>query len=298
MTAAEIVAHLRGLDVRLHADGERLRCSAPKGVLTEEMREQLSSRKGEILAWLREHEGAGPDATGREPLAFAQQRLWFMDQLSPGGFAYNITGGLRIAGRLNVEALERALGELVRRHEPLRTVFVAIDGQPVQVVNPVAEFRLPVLDLQSTPAAEREADGQRRMIQEGQRPFDLGRGPLHMTSLSPFQTLRSGLTPRPPSVLPEGTWEARLTESWANLWAYNEDDILIDMEILHSNFALGCGLGQGWRADLELEMSSRFGGSMDGLINSVHDLLGAETRHREDFPNDDFQFDLDEIALF
>ncbi|HJR00343.1 MAG TPA: amino acid adenylation domain-containing protein [Methylomirabilota bacterium] len=186
MTAAEIVAHLRGLDVRLHADGERLRCSAPKGVLTEEMREQLSSRKGEILAWLREHEGAGPDATGREPLAFAQQRLWFMDQLSPGGFAYNITGGLRIAGRLNVEALERALGELVRRHEPLRTVFVAIDGQPVQVVNPVAEFRLPVLDLQSTPAAEREADGQRRMIQEGQRPFDLGRGPLFRAHLFRF----------------------------------------------------------------------------------------------------------------
>ncbi len=122
---------------------------------------------------------------------------------------------------------------------------------------------------------------------------DLGRGPLHMTSLSPFQTLRSGLTPRPPSVLPEGTWEARVTESWANLWAYNEDDILIDMEILHSNLALGLGFGNGWRADLELELSSRFGGSMDGLINSVHNLLGAETRHREDFPNDDFQFDLE-----
>lgn len=121
---------------------------------------------------------------------------------------------------------------------------------------------------------------------------DIGRGPLHMTSMSPFQTLRSGFTPSPPSYLEEGHCELRITESWANLWAFNEDDILIDMEILHTNVALGRGLGGGFRADLELEASSRFGGSMDGLINGVHDLLGAETRHREDFRNDDFDLDL------
>ena len=102
MTAAELVAHLRALDVRLSVDGDRLRCSAPKGVLTDELRDQLSTRKAEILEWLREHgEGDGADAPAdREPASFAQQRLWFMDQLSPGGFAYNITGGLRILGPL------------------------------------------------------------------------------------------------------------------------------------------------------------------------------------------------------
>ncbi len=100
MTAAEFVAHLRALDVRLSVDGDRLRCSAPKGVLTGGLRDELPIRKGEILEWLREHgEKDGADApAGREPASSAQQRLWFMDQLSPGGFAYNITGGLRILG--------------------------------------------------------------------------------------------------------------------------------------------------------------------------------------------------------
>ena len=96
MTVPELVAHLRGLDVRLHADGDRLRHSAPKGVLSDELREQLSARKAEILTWLREHAPAEADTSGREAMSFAQQRIWFMDQLSPGGFAYNITGGLRI----------------------------------------------------------------------------------------------------------------------------------------------------------------------------------------------------------
>jgi amino acid adenylation domain-containing protein len=183
MTVAELVSHLRGMDIRLRADGDRLRCSAPKGVLSDELRDQLSSRKAEILAWLREHDVTDTGHAGREALSFAQQRLWFMDQLSPGGFAYNITGGLQIAGRLDVEALERALGELVRRHEPLRTVFVAVDGRPTQVVNPATDFDLPVLDLRTAPAEDREQEGRRRMIEEGRRPFDLSRGPLFRAHL-------------------------------------------------------------------------------------------------------------------
>ncbi len=130
------------------------------------------------------------------------------------------------------------------------------------------------------------------LLAQVETPNDIGRGPLHMTSMSPFQTLRSGFTPSPPSHLAEGDCELRVTESWANLWALNENDILIDMEILHTNIALGRGLGAGFRADVELEASSRFGGSMDGMINGVHDILGAETRHREEFSNDDFAMSL------
>jgi amino acid adenylation domain-containing protein len=184
MTAAELVAHLRALDVRLLVEGDRLRCSAPKGVLTGELRDQLAIRKGEILEWLREH-GDGVDAlTGGEPASFPQQRLWFMDQLSPGGFAYNITGGIRIQGALNVEALERSLGELVRRHEPLRTVFTAVDGQPMQVVREAGPFHLPIVDLQAQePLGSREAEGRRLMVEEGRRPFDLKHGPLFRTQL-------------------------------------------------------------------------------------------------------------------
>jgi len=185
MTAAELVAHLRALDVRLSVDGDRLRCSAPKGVLTEELRDQLATRKVELLGWLREHaERDRLEAnTDREPASFPQQRLWFMDQLSPGGFAYNITGGLRLRGVLNVEALERSLGELVRRHEPLRTVFAATDGQPVQIVREAGAFHLPVRELESKGPAPREAEAGRLMVDEGRRPFDLKTGPLFRAQL-------------------------------------------------------------------------------------------------------------------
>ena len=121
---------------------------------------------------------------------------------------------------------------------------------------------------------------------------DIGRGPLHMTSQSPFQTLRPGFTPRAPSNLPDHTWELRLTESWANLWAYNENDYIIDMEVLHSNLTLSRALGSGLRFDVELEVSARAGGEMDSMINSVHDALGAEERHRDEFPEDDFQLNM------
>jgi hypothetical protein len=130
------------------------------------------------------------------------------------------------------------------------------------------------------------------LLAQAEPENDLGRGPLHMTSLSPFQSFRPGFTPRPPSDLPEGTWELRISESWANLWAFNEDDILIDMEILHTNVAIGLGLGEGVRADLEVESGSRFGGFMDRLIDNVHRIVGAETRHREEFDRNDFALDL------
>ncbi len=130
------------------------------------------------------------------------------------------------------------------------------------------------------------------LILQAEPEDDLGRGPLHMTSLSPFQTLRPGFTPRPPSILPDGIWELRLTESWGNLWAVNENDYLIDMEVLHSNLAVGYGLGGGFRADLELEVSARFGGAMDRMIDNVHAAIGAETRHRTEFSRNDFRLEL------
>ncbi|HEX7901374.1 MAG TPA: DUF3187 family protein [Planctomycetota bacterium] len=121
---------------------------------------------------------------------------------------------------------------------------------------------------------------------------DLGRGPLHMTSQSPFQTLRPGFTPRPPASLPDDLWEIRITESWANIWAFNEDDYIIDMEVLHSNLAVARSLSGGWRFEVELEISARSGGGMDRLINQVHDNVGAEERHRNEFPKNGFMLNL------
>ncbi|WPB73718.1 amino acid adenylation domain-containing protein [Archangium violaceum] len=117
------------------------------------------------------------------PLSFAQQRLWFLDQLEPGSALYNIPTALRMEGSLDARVLERALDEVVRRHESLRTVFRSEEGQAAQVVLPAQRLPLSVVDLRELPAAERETESQRLVDAETRRPFDLARGPLLRTML-------------------------------------------------------------------------------------------------------------------
>jgi amino acid adenylation domain-containing protein len=112
------------------------------------------------------------------PLSFAQERLWFLDQLERGSTAYNIPAAVRLIGPLNVVALEMALGEITHRHEVLRTTFQAIDGNPQQIIHPFVELRLPIVDI-SEMAEEARAEGTRMLAAEQARgSFDLARGPL------------------------------------------------------------------------------------------------------------------------
>jgi amino acid adenylation domain-containing protein len=118
------------------------------------------------------------DRTGNVPLSFAQQRLWFLEQLGNLGGTYHIPVGLRLRGELDRGALVRSLDRIVDRHEALRTTFPAADGEPVQRIAPVEEsaFRLVEHDLRASQAAE---DELRRLVSvEGSAPFDLARGPL------------------------------------------------------------------------------------------------------------------------
>ena len=112
------------------------------------------------------------------PLSFAQQRLWFLDQLHPNEPSYNIPAVVRLAGPLRVAALSASFQEIVRRHEALRTSFQRTEAEPVQVISPAAEPGLIVVDLRSLPKAARERQADNRVLTESRRPFDLGRGPL------------------------------------------------------------------------------------------------------------------------
>jgi hypothetical protein len=117
------------------------------------------------------------------PLSFAQQRLWFLDQLEPGKSTYNIPNAVRLNGRLDTAVLERSLGEMVQRHEVLRTTFHTREGQPVQIIGSVRGFRLPVTELSGLLPAQLEEEVRQLARQEAQRPFDLTHGPLLRTTL-------------------------------------------------------------------------------------------------------------------
>jgi amino acid adenylation domain-containing protein len=111
-------------------------------------------------------------------LSFAQQRLWFIDQLEPGSGFYNIPVALRLQGELDVAALERSFNELIGRHEPLRTRFATVAGEPVQVISDEWQVRLDVEDISGLSEVERAAEVERRAEAEAREGFDLAEGPL------------------------------------------------------------------------------------------------------------------------
>ncbi|MBA2681502.1 MAG: non-ribosomal peptide synthetase, partial [Ktedonobacteraceae bacterium] len=117
------------------------------------------------------------------PLSFAQQRLWFLDQLEPESPLYNIPIALTIEGPLKSALLERAIQEIIARHEALRTTFTVVDEQPVQVIAPHLVLHLQVQDLSMYSPAQQEREIQCLAQEEAQRPFQLSKGPLLRASL-------------------------------------------------------------------------------------------------------------------
>ena len=113
------------------------------------------------------------------PLSFGQQRLWFLDQLEPGGSTYNLPFAIRVTGTPDLEALRRALQAIMQRHESLRTTFHAVDGEATAVVDAApAPLEAPVVSLENLPEPLREERALELAAEEGQRPFDLSTGPL------------------------------------------------------------------------------------------------------------------------
>jgi hypothetical protein len=112
------------------------------------------------------------------PLSYAQERLWFIDQLQPNSTAYNMPEALRIEGELDVGALEQAIDEIIRRHESLRTVFQVSQKGPVQVIGDYEWQALPMVDLEGLSSDRKVAQVRDEASAEATLPFDLGKGPL------------------------------------------------------------------------------------------------------------------------
>ena len=141
------------------------------------------ARRGRGGTPRRQPQPIGDPARGSTPplpaLSFAQERLWFLDQLEPGNPFYVVPLALRLRGPLDVDgAGARHCADIVRRHEVLRTTFPAVDGRPVQAIGEAAGVALPVEDLRDLPPDARAAEAERLTLEEARRPFDLARGPL------------------------------------------------------------------------------------------------------------------------
>src|SRR5882724_7753401 len=189
MTARELFARLRTLEVRLSLEGGRVRVSAPPGVLTENIQREIRTHKEAIRNLLELAVGAGNErgilssitlAQRGEgvALSFAQQRLWFLAQMEGVSEAYHISFGLRLKGELDRVALRRVLERVVARHEALRTTFASVEGEPVQRITSVEDtcFHLREHDLREHEEAQVALD--RLIVEEARASFDLGRGPL------------------------------------------------------------------------------------------------------------------------
>ena len=115
---------------------------------------------------------------GPVPLAFAQERLWFLDRLAPGSAAYAMPAAIRLRGPLDVARLQRALEAVVHRHEVLRTTFPLVDGRPVQVVAPEGPLDVPLVDFSAMREPEAERAVRRLAAEQEREPFALAAGPL------------------------------------------------------------------------------------------------------------------------
>jgi len=149
---------------------------------------EISPAKRAILEARLRGLGRAPDAAhradeGDAPLSLPQERFWFLDRLGQGGMPYTIPRALRLPGGVDEGALERALGEVVRRHEALRATFREVDGVPVQVIAPFEGFALAVEDLSALDETAREAEVRRRSAGEAAHVFDLSEGPLFRARL-------------------------------------------------------------------------------------------------------------------
>ncbi len=177
LLAMQLVSRIRGafdveVPVRVVFDAPAVRD------LADRVEQAMRAAEGGLLPAI------APQVRGGEaPLSFAQQRLWFLDQLDAGSAAYNLPLVLRLEGALDAAALAASFQEIARRHDTLRTTFILAGGEVVQSIAPQGPFPLPAVDLSGLAGPRRGFEARRLVREELRRPFDLWRGPLLRAAL-------------------------------------------------------------------------------------------------------------------
>ncbi|MBD2498497.1 non-ribosomal peptide synthetase [Nostoc sp. FACHB-280] len=255
MTIFEFLSLLNSLDIKIWLEDDQLRYRAPKGAMTDDIKQQIKAQKTEIIAFLKEAQTATqltslslvPVSRDKDlPLSFAQQRMWFLSQLDEESTFYNESFQLRIVGKISVTTLEQSINEIIRRHEALRTNFPTIEGVPFQVIRPNLTISIPVIDVQEFT----ETAVQQIITQEISQSFDLGTDPLvraillqqapesHLLILTmhhiimdgwsmgvflkELQALYSAFTQGKPNLLPELTIQYADFALWQREWLTQE----------------------------------------------------------------------------
>ncbi|NJO81277.1 MAG: amino acid adenylation domain-containing protein [Blastochloris sp.] len=187
MIPEAIIALLRGLDIVLWVEEGRLRYKAPKGSLSPDIRKMLTENRDALVAFLQEasqlqatsvEKIPSVDHTVPQPLSFAQQRLWFLEQFGTDPGTYNIIQALSFEGILNGYAIERSFQTISNRHASLRTTFIATDGEPHQVIAEPSSIYIPLIDFSHLPESLATSYTQRLISSEATFPFDLRISPL------------------------------------------------------------------------------------------------------------------------
>lgn len=203
------------------------------------------SRRVEVLVNERIDESVPPlvpaQRDGRLPLSYAQQRLWFLDQLTPGTLAYTLPHTSRLGGELDISALERTLTEIVRRHEVMRTIFRSNDGYPQQVILPVSQVSLSIVDLSQAQEPERDFLAKKEMRQLLMQPWNLETGPLWRAKVISLDSNRHILFLTMHHIIGDGWSMGILNKEIRTLYQafkLKDSSPLPDLQIQYADFAI------------------------------------------------------------
>lgn len=229
MSIEQFISSLSAKNIRLWIDGEKLRCDAPKAELTAQLRSELAERKGEIIHFFKGlHQGEERVVTKLNRnqdlgLSFAQERLWFLDQLVPGNVAYNNSAAWRLKGEINIIALKKSFQNLIDRHETLRTTFELKGDRPVQKIHSDVSLSFKEIDLSKESRVYQEELVSNMVVNEARTPMNLTEGPLFRGILIRLQACEYILMLNPHHIISDG-W------SWSVLFKELEAMYLSEVE--------------------------------------------------------------------